>query len=455
MIKLGTRFHCTFEYHPFLGLVPHPPFLSTLTCRFPRLQKYDLGPCQYTHSQPARNSYSEVCTDVDYGYEALLARKLRSIVRECDRRIEMNQRRVDENEREKTRLKPEDEAIASLSAKYDALMENGELDEASKIETQIEEIKTKKAAAAAAAESAQGPNTESSAAVGQMLATLGNHPQYQALRVCDQCGLLLSAKEDTKLDDHFEGKLHTGYVQIRDKLGEVEKTLDEERDGDREEHKNGRNRDGGEEKSQMEVDAAKQSDDPSAAAPTSEDAKLAVTSEAAEKDPQATEETAKDDSSEKKQEDDLSPSETKPETEKGENTEEKPTEEKSSEAAAQEVVPEKPKRKKRSRAAEYENELPEPPSRQRDREKPRYGDSRDKEYERDRDRDRYGGKDRFRGRGGGGGGGYRDNYNDRRGGGSYRDRDNSHREGDRGRDNHGSYRDRDSDRYRDSYRDRY
>lgn len=415
----------------FFGLYSFFCQLIQLTFSSLLLQKYDLGPCQYTHSQPARNSYLEVCDATDYGYEALLARKLRSIVRECDRRIEMNQRRVDENEREKTRMKPEDEAIASLSAKYDALMENGDLDEASKIETQIEEIKSKKAAAAAAAESAQGPSTESSAAVGQMLATLGNHPQYQALRVCDQCGLLLSAKEDTKLDDHFEGKLHSGYVQIREKLGEVEHILESDREGERSEPQNGHHRDA--EMDQPYKPVTTQTEAP--AITTDENKPITSTDDSTT--PQAATEAAE-------------PKESAP-TENASET--APTEESKPESTPTDLPkkeePEKPKRAKRARATEgYETELPEPPSRQRDRDRPRYGDARDKEYERDRDRDRYSQKDRYRGRRGGGNGG-RD-YDDRR---SSRDRDNSYRDGDR-RDGN-SHRDRDSDRYRDSYRERY
>ncbi|XP_047334428.1 U1 snRNP-associated protein usp106-like [Impatiens glandulifera] len=59
----------------------------------------------------------------------------------------------------------------------------------------------------------------------------------QKLRVCDICGAFLSVYDsDRRLADHFGGKLHLGYMQIRDKLAELKdertkkrKALDEER----------------------------------------------------------------------------------------------------------------------------------------------------------------------------------------------------------------------------------
>ncbi|KAI5648992.1 hypothetical protein M9H77_34997 [Catharanthus roseus] len=59
----------------------------------------------------------------------------------------------------------------------------------------------------------------------------------QKLRVCDICGAFLSVYDsDRRLADHFGGKLHLGYMQIREKLAELQeernkkrKALEEER----------------------------------------------------------------------------------------------------------------------------------------------------------------------------------------------------------------------------------
>ncbi|XP_010549769.1 PREDICTED: putative RNA-binding protein Luc7-like 1 isoform X1 [Tarenaya hassleriana] len=45
----------------------------------------------------------------------------------------------------------------------------------------------------------------------------------QKLRLCDICGAFLSVYDsDRRLADHFGGKLHLGYMQIRDKLAELQ-----------------------------------------------------------------------------------------------------------------------------------------------------------------------------------------------------------------------------------------
>lgn len=47
-------------------------------------------------------------------------------------------------------------------------------------------------------------------------------PQQQRLRVCDVCGAMLSLHDsDRRLADHFGGRLHLGYLQIREKLNEL------------------------------------------------------------------------------------------------------------------------------------------------------------------------------------------------------------------------------------------
>ncbi|KAJ6975261.1 hypothetical protein NC653_031193 [Populus alba x Populus x berolinensis] len=54
----------------------------------------------------------------------------------------------------------------------------------------------------------------------------------QKLRVCDICGAFLSVYDsDRRLADHFGGKLHLGYMQIREKLTELQEN--KHRKGDR------------------------------------------------------------------------------------------------------------------------------------------------------------------------------------------------------------------------------
>ncbi|CAN6725057.1 unnamed protein product [Malus baccata var. baccata] len=56
----------------------------------------------------------------------------------------------------------------------------------------------------------------------------------QKLRVCDICGAFLSVYDsDRRLADHFGGKLHLGYMQIREKLAELQEERNKSRKVDR------------------------------------------------------------------------------------------------------------------------------------------------------------------------------------------------------------------------------
>ncbi|GMH11410.1 hypothetical protein Nepgr_013251 [Nepenthes gracilis] len=77
----------------------------------------------------------------------------------------------------------------------------------------------------------------------------------QKLRVCDICGAFLSVYDnDRRLADHFGGKLHLGYMQIREKLAELQeernmrrKDREDRRSKDRRSHEreHSKERDGG------------------------------------------------------------------------------------------------------------------------------------------------------------------------------------------------------------------
>lgn len=58
-----------------------------------------------------------------------------------------------------------------------------------------------------------------------------NAPNQQRLRVCEQCGAQLNILDhETRLADHYGGKMHLGMVTIRDKYAEMKKTIDARRE---------------------------------------------------------------------------------------------------------------------------------------------------------------------------------------------------------------------------------
>lgn len=127
----------------------------------------------------------------------------------------------------------------------------GEVDLSMELMNQVEELKQKKATAQANAmlnsfksESAvageRGPENAPTAAAASadsdgeaaikersLAEVLPGNPLAstnvnQKLRVCDVCGAFLSIFDsDRRLADHFGGKLHLGYLQIRKKIGEI------------------------------------------------------------------------------------------------------------------------------------------------------------------------------------------------------------------------------------------
>merc|ERR1712227_653474 len=51
--------------------------------------------------------------------------------------------------------------------------------------------------------------------------------QQQKLRVCEVCSAYLGIHDnDRRLADHFGGKLHLGFIKIRENLAELEKTME-------------------------------------------------------------------------------------------------------------------------------------------------------------------------------------------------------------------------------------
>jgi len=112
--------------------------------------------------------------------------------------------------------------------------DEGEVDQLMAVQAQIDELKQRKTLAPT-----MTPLQLPSGEAGEVIAQHGGQAQVQQLRVCDICACFLSSKDTAKrLDDHYDGKLHTGYQTIRDKLKELEKALagrpPVERDRDRE-----------------------------------------------------------------------------------------------------------------------------------------------------------------------------------------------------------------------------
>ncbi|KAE8781503.1 hypothetical protein D1007_45194 [Hordeum vulgare] len=115
------------------------------------------------------------------------------------------------------------EMINEKLKKAEELGESGMIDEAQKLLDEAEALKKLGARPQPVPDSAK----------------MSTHVQItdQKLRLCDICGAFLSVYDsDRRLADHFGGKLHMGYMLIREKLSELQEEKNKRRKVDRAEH---------------------------------------------------------------------------------------------------------------------------------------------------------------------------------------------------------------------------
>lgn len=142
---------------------------------------------------------------------------LQAFIADCDRRTEAAKRRLAETQEElSAEVQTKANAVHELAeeigkklAKAEALGEAGEVEESMKLMGEIEELRVKKTRAEHEYRSSIPASSY----------------QQQKLRVCEVCSAYLGIHDnDVRLADHFGGKLHLGFLSIREKLIELEKT---------------------------------------------------------------------------------------------------------------------------------------------------------------------------------------------------------------------------------------
>jgi len=189
------------------GLCPHDLFTNT---------RKEMGPCSNLHSEPQKIQYEFLDDEQkrEYGYEQQLARFLEDLIRECDRTIIRQEQKLKENEAEKLENDPISRQIADLQLQAEKLGEEGNVDEYMKVNTEIEALKQKR--------QQQQVLQIPSGAAGEVIQQHGSQSQQQKLRVCEVCACYLSKFDsDKRLADHFMGKLHMGYMAIREKYDDL------------------------------------------------------------------------------------------------------------------------------------------------------------------------------------------------------------------------------------------
>lgn len=178
----------------------------------------DLGECTKIHDLALRADYEIASKDRDLFFELDAVDHLESFIADCDRRTELAKKRLAETQEEisaEVAAKAEkvhelNEEIGKLLAKAEQLGAEGNVDEAQKVLQEVEKVRTRK-------KDAEEEYRNSMPA---------SSFQQQKLRVCEVCSAYLGLHDnDRRLADHFGGKLHLGFIQIREKLDQLKKTV--------------------------------------------------------------------------------------------------------------------------------------------------------------------------------------------------------------------------------------
>ncbi|KAK2572057.1 putative RNA-binding protein Luc7-like 2 [Acropora cervicornis] len=187
-----------------MGLCPHELFNNT---------KMDLGPCNKIHEAALKADFELASKNRDFGYDIDQMEHLQSFIKDCDRKIQIAKKRLEETQDDHEKV-PEAQAVHDLAeqigkklAEAEAVGAEGKVDESIQLMKEVDDLKAKKRLA----EDVYRETLPSSSL------------QQQKLRVCEVCAAYLSLYDnDRRLADHFGGKLHMGFIKIRDRLKELQ-----------------------------------------------------------------------------------------------------------------------------------------------------------------------------------------------------------------------------------------
>lgn len=186
--------------------------------------KADMGSCNKTHDLALKADYEKAIikrNDYNFEYDAFVM--IDKFVTESDRRKEISKIRLKESQEElgeeaakkMAKITDIEEEINNKLLKVEEYGNSGDADSSFKTLEEIEDLKIKKAD-----QEALYNNSMPASAY-----------QQQKLRVCDICSAHLGIHDnDRRLVDHFSGKLHLGFIFIREKLEELKTKVEELRE---------------------------------------------------------------------------------------------------------------------------------------------------------------------------------------------------------------------------------
>ncbi|KAH7109267.1 hypothetical protein B0J11DRAFT_512923 [Dendryphion nanum] len=194
-----------------VGTCPYDLFTNT---------KNDLGMCPNVHSEALRTQYQEASQEKKdaWGFHWTYLREMQKRVEDCDYNIDGNQRRLEKTAEEirqtNTLLKHIGQLNSSIEAGMLEVEIMGEEGLVNMAVTEFFKVRQKKL------------EKEEKERELKSLSDTGGPSGHQKLQVCDVCGAYLSRLDnDRRLADHFYGKLHLGYAQMRKSYEALKKEL--------------------------------------------------------------------------------------------------------------------------------------------------------------------------------------------------------------------------------------
>lgn len=184
------------------GICPHDLFSNT---------KVDLGTCPKSHTSMLKDEYAAAIAkgEVFPQFEVEHEDSIRTFMADIDRKIAANKRRIDVTPEETAKFSNLMRDIQDVEAALDAAMKEVErLGENGLVEESLAELQK--------AEALKAEKSDREREL-QILSDSAGASGHQKLRVCDVCGAYLSILDsDRRLADHFGGRMHLGYLKLRE-----------------------------------------------------------------------------------------------------------------------------------------------------------------------------------------------------------------------------------------------
>ncbi|XP_037108004.1 LUC7 domain-containing protein [Syngnathus acus] len=198
--------------------------------------RMDLGECVKVHDLALRADFEIASKEHEYFFELDAAEHLQTFIADCDRRTELAKKRLAETQDEISaevtakaeRVHELNEEIGKLLASAEQLGGEGNVEEAQQLLEKVEKTRALKKEAEDVYRNSMPASSF----------------QQQKLRVCEVCSAYLGLHDnDRRLADHFGGKLHLGFIEIREKLEKLRKAVVEKQETMRSRRREERERD--------------------------------------------------------------------------------------------------------------------------------------------------------------------------------------------------------------------